>query len=243
MEYRYRTLHSYEDFASGRVLYGTGGSPNFPVKIACEVFNRCAEHCGKKEKITVYDPCCGTGYLLTTLALVESAKIKGVIGSDINEDFLQVAQKNFSLLSKSGLHGRRLELEKLHALYAKESHRQALASAETFSQILEKRYEEFETKLFACDILAGDISQIEKHTPDIVITDVPYGDLVHWSAGENSIGLLLNTVSSIKNDELVIALVHDKYQKTAHDEFLRVEKLKCGKRCIDILRKKTASPL
>lgn len=40
MEYRYCENRNWEDFSSGRVLYGTGGVPNFPVRLANEMYRR-----------------------------------------------------------------------------------------------------------------------------------------------------------------------------------------------------------
>ena len=49
---------NYEDFASGRVIYGAKGIPNFPVRLIAEIFGRALKASGKKDRLYVYDPCC-----------------------------------------------------------------------------------------------------------------------------------------------------------------------------------------
>ena len=39
MEYKYAENGNYEDFSSGRVLYGGKGIPNFPVRLINEIFS------------------------------------------------------------------------------------------------------------------------------------------------------------------------------------------------------------
>lgn len=95
MEYRYGKNENYEDFSSGRVIYGGAGVPNFPVRLAIEIFGRCLDYKSRKNELTVYDPCCGGGYLLTVLGF-HYPEIFKLVGSDVDEAMLSVAEKNFS---------------------------------------------------------------------------------------------------------------------------------------------------
>lgn len=47
MEYKYCSKKNFEDLASGRVLYGHGGIPNFPVRLINEIFDRSAQYLNK----------------------------------------------------------------------------------------------------------------------------------------------------------------------------------------------------
>ena len=40
MNYFFCPAGNYEDFASGRVIYGAKGIPNFPVRLIAEIFGR-----------------------------------------------------------------------------------------------------------------------------------------------------------------------------------------------------------
>lgn len=48
MNYFFCPAGNYEDFASGRVIYGAKGIPNFPVRLIAEIFGRALKASGKK---------------------------------------------------------------------------------------------------------------------------------------------------------------------------------------------------
>lgn len=70
MDYKYCHNENFEDFASGRVIYGKAGFTNYPIRIANEAFRRAVGYLGKEDGLTIYDPCCSGGYLLTVLGLL-----------------------------------------------------------------------------------------------------------------------------------------------------------------------------
>ena len=55
MNYFFCPAGNYEDFASGRVIYGAKGIPNFPVRLIAEIFGRALKASGKKDRLYVYD--------------------------------------------------------------------------------------------------------------------------------------------------------------------------------------------
>ena len=138
MEYKYADNGNYEDFSSGRVLYGGKGIPNFPVRLINEIFGRAAHHLGKEDELVVYDPCCGGGYSLTVLGFFYSEKIAKIYGSDVDENMIGHARKNLALLQADGLDARKQELETLFDTYHKDSHREALESVEVLKKRLTK---------------------------------------------------------------------------------------------------------
>lgn len=82
---------NYEDFASGRVLYNQKGAAAFPVRLASEIFLRSKNYLkkkGVKEPITIYDPCCGGAYILTTLGFLHGECFSKIIGSDVDKRFV-----------------------------------------------------------------------------------------------------------------------------------------------------------
>ncbi len=105
---------NYEDYSSGRVLYGAPKATNFPVRLASEIFLCCSEHLkknGSSGPYTIYDPFCGSAYSLTVMGFFHGLKIKDIFASDVNNTILEFAQKNLSLLSEIGLQKRINELE------------------------------------------------------------------------------------------------------------------------------------
>jgi 23S rRNA G2445 N2-methylase RlmL len=104
--YKFATeRENYEDLASGRVLHGLAGATNFPVRLASEVFQRCADVLkqeGRKPPYTIYDPLCGVGYMLTALGFLHGEHIERLVGSDYDEAILKTARQNLGLLSAGG---------------------------------------------------------------------------------------------------------------------------------------------
>ena len=261
MEYKYADNGNYEDFSSGRVLYGGKGIPNFPVRLINEIFGRAAHHLGKEDELVVYDPCCGGGYSLTVLGFFYSDRIAKIYGSDVDENMIEHARKNLSLLQDDGLDTRKQELETLFDTYHKDSHREALESVEVLKKQL--------TKLVPSEVFVADCTKtLPKIDPDVIITDIPYGNLVNWSDGEgdpmNSQGALdyqstsdyqsisdsqksldsqdaldsmLESLAAISDHEMILALSMDKKQKFSSTTWEILEKQNIGKRKFVIMRK------
>src|SRR5258707_9906392 len=122
----------YSDLAAGQVLYSQAGRPAFPVRLASEMFQRCLAFRaarGREEALSLYDPCCGAAYHLTTLAFLHRGSIREIIASDVDPLAVQLARRNLGLLALAGLDQRIGELAALHHRFGKESHRAALDSA------------------------------------------------------------------------------------------------------------------
>lgn len=232
MKYKYGKKGNYEDFAAGRVIYNIKGMTNFPVRLAQEIYGRCLEYSIKKNNICLYDCCCGGGYLLTVLGFLNQDTIGKIIGSDINMEMLDIAKKNLSLLSKEGINKRIAEIEQMIASYQKESHIEAKNSAIRLKNLIRNN---IEFEVFQCDAL--DTINLEEK-PDIIITDVPYGDMIDWKGNEeNAIDKLLDSLHEICSRDTIVGLCMNKKQKVRNKKFIRLEKEQIGKRRFEILRK------
>ncbi len=232
MKYLYPHRDNYAFLASGSVIRSSANSPNFSVKLGLEIFYRCLQHAPKKKDITLYDPCCGVGYLLTIIGVMNAEVIHQVVGSDINGDFLDLARKNVSLLTVDGILKRKYELAALLEQYGKESYKLALDHIDEFSRLIQS--DTIKHKMVEQDVFTLSASALSTLDPDIVITDVPYGDLVEWK-GAVGLNYMLTSLSSIVSDRTIVAVVHDKYQKLNHFGYRRLEKFKVGKRIVEIL--------
>lgn len=232
MKYKYGKKGNYEDFAAGRVIYNIKGMTNFPVRLAQEIYGRCLEYSIKKNNICLYDCCCGGGYLLTVLGFLNQDTIGKIIGSDINMEMLDIAKKNLSLLSKEGINKRIAEIEQMIASYQKQSHIEAKNSAIRLKNLIRNN---IEFEVFQCDAL--DTINLEEK-PDIIITDVPYGDMIDWKGNEeNAIDKLLDSLHEICSRDTIVGLCMNKKQKVRNEKFIRLEKEQIGKRRFEILRK------
>lgn len=235
----YNNNDNFEDFACGRVIYSKSGITNYPVKISGEIFKKCLEYLKKKENITVYDPCCGGGYLLSILGLLNPNIIVKIIGSDICNESTSFAQDNLSLLTVEGILKRKHQINDMVIKFNKQSHKDALKSIEVFLGIIKNRKINPKISCFNADVLNPKSFEKLNFKADIIITDVPYGNLVSWSDADennNAIDRLLDNIIPVLDENTIIAISTDKSQKIRNQHFMRHTKFKIGKRIIYILQ-------
>lgn len=229
---------NYEDYSSGRVLYGTPEATNFSVHLANEIFLLCSNYLssnGKKKDYRLYDPFCGSGYSLTVLGLLHGKSIAKIFASDAYEKILEFANKNLSLLTLEGLHKRMSELNKFIDEYGKDSHRDALVSAQKIENDVKSL--SIDSIIFKYNVLEDFPLNSLVTNIDMVITDIPYGKLVKWDGviDGNPVQAMLNKIKDRLNKVSFIAVVSDKKQEIKHDGFQQVKKFKVGKRKIILL--------
>ena len=231
---------NYEDYSSGRVLYGVPGATNFPVNLASEIFEKCASYLtdkGNKGPYIIYDPFCGVAYSLAVIGFLHGESIKEIFASDIDKTILEFAHKNLSLLTTKGINNRIAELKKFIQEYKKESHKDALKSAEKLKKkIMSIKIKEFQFNIFGDADLPKQISKI-----DMVITDVPYGKLTNWSGlknGTNPTQAFFDKIKERLSENSVVAIVSNKKQEILYEGFIKMKSFKSGKRKIVLLKLK-----
>ena len=240
MKYRYlEKKENYEFLSSGRVLYSLPGQSAFPIRLASEILQRCfaiLENNGNKGPYTLYDPCCGGGYLLTTLGFLHLPRLKKIYASDIDPQAIILAKKNLSLLNPSGLQQRMAQLKSLAETYQKSSHLEALEDAKKLSGLLLKK---IEIDCFEADITAKNAIENFPIDIDIILTDLPYGKLVSWQTLE-AVPILTffeNTSKILKPCQSVLVVIADKQQKISSPILSRVDTFQVGRRQIKIFQK------
>jgi len=242
MQYQYVTeAIDYSDLASGRVFYSLAGHPAFPVRLASEIFLRCLHLLDRPRRCCLYDPCCGAAYHLSVLAHLHPQHIRQVIASDIDENAVALARRNLALANVAGLEERIAEITDMLERYGKDSHREALASAERMRRSTLAASQEYplETRAFCADATsAGALaSQIAPRSVDIVFTDVPYGQHSQWSGGSaDPTGALLEALRGLLAPGGLVAIASDKGQKASHPDYARAGQFQIGKRRVVILR-------
>lgn len=243
MNFKYCNGENYEDFACGKVIYHRPGMTNYPVRLAQEIYKRALSYKEVKENICVYDPCCGSGYILTILGLLNGDSIGTLIGSDIRPEAIELSEKNLSLLTNEGLEVRRMQLEQLFKEYEKPSHKEAIDSICVFEKLIATQKVKPQVSLFEGDILKDntlipkDDHDKRNFKADIVIADVPYGDLVGWSEELDSpINKMLDELLPILKPDAIVAISSDKKQKITNPKYKRLEKNVIGKRKFEILK-------
>jgi tRNA G10 N-methylase Trm11 len=250
MQYKYeKALRDYSDLASGRVFYSSPGYPAFPVRLASEIFQRCLAHRAavyqETRACTLYDPCCGAAYHLSVIAYLHGAHLREVIASDIDEKAVALAKRNLGLLSVVGLDQRILEITKMLNEYKKDSHREALASAQLLRDKISALFQEepLATRVFQARATDGEtmLNTIKSRSVDIVFTDVPYGQHSQWLRSDkneslNPIWAMLDALLGVLSASSVVAIVSDKQQKVSHERFQRLEQFQVGKRRVILLK-------
>ncbi|MEV4473042.1 rRNA methyltransferase [Nonomuraea sp. NPDC049504] len=183
MSYRYATVaRDYQDLASGSVLHSAPGFPAFPVRLASEIFQRALDLRGGRHPATLWDPCCGSGYLLTVTALLHRPVIASVLASDLDPRAVDLAGRNLALLSGSGLASRAADLRERSARFGKPAYGDAAQAADRLAAGLETGGGDVPYAARQADVFdAGRLRQaLGSCAPDIAITDVPYGEQTHW---------------------------------------------------------------
>ena len=246
MAYRHATeAEDYADFAAGRVLYAMPGHTAFPVRLTDEIWGR---FLALRTRLalpagpyTLFDPCCGTGYQLTTLALRHGSHIKEIIAGDVHLDAVQMATRNLGLLTAAGRAFRRRELEQLVEQYNKPSHREALTSLQRLEERLPSSLPN--ATVFQLDVgnVASYPEALTSLTVDLLLCDVPYGSKATWSGqmasdAHDPLHTFLGNLQPFLQATTILALATGKMQKAAHEAYEPLGRFQIGKRRIQFLR-------
>ncbi len=161
-----------------------------------------------------------------------NSNITRLLASDISEDMVSLTVRNLALLTRQGLDARERELKEYFGQYQKPSHREALDS---LARLRNSLCHDVESLAFTADC-TGIIPLAE--TPDIIITDVPYGNLAMWESSEkDSLREMYLQLSKIAHPHTILAVIMDKGQKyRGGDAWVRLERQMIGKRKFEIYR-------
>ncbi|RXZ78983.1 hypothetical protein EBB07_24935 [Paenibacillaceae bacterium] len=243
MEYKYETVsRSFEDFASGKVLFNARGTTSFPVRLGSEIYLRAKSYLrstGNKDRITLYDPCCGGAHLLTAIGILHGHDMKRMIGSDIEPDVVEVAIRNLGLINLDGINARMEQLTQMVNEFGKDSHRQAVESARRLKEQIVQRNTTLTATCFQADATAeAEYDDRSLGAVDMVITDLPYGNMVKWTSDSaNPAEKLLENLLPRLSSDAVVAVIADKKQVIQNANYKRLQKFKIGKRQVVFLQK------
>lgn len=209
MAYRYAlTRENYADF-SGGVLHSAPGFPQFPVRLASEMFQR-ALALVPSSTAHVWDPCCGSGHLLTALAFLHRRDITSVLGTDVDPAALILARKNLDLLSEHGMDARSDELRIRAERLDKPAYLDAATAAQRLADRLTESGGAVPNHVAKADVFAPDQLRrtLRGHRPNLVITDVPYGEQTSWIGPNRGAGIdgMLRALIEVLDDDAVIAV-------------------------------------
>lgn len=248
MPYRFATQdQDYSDFSAGRVLYSQPGAPAFPVRLASEILQRARQllglHAPSSRRLALFDPTCGGAYHLAALGFLHGEWIESITASDIDPQALSLARRNLGLLSPAGLEQREKEIERMLGQYGKTSHEDALHSTSVLRRRLVQASRAIPTRAFLASTFdsAALLEGIAGAAVDLVISDVPYGQLSEWQSFETSssaaspVQRMLGALLPVLGAQSVVAIAADKRQRITHPDYRRVEHFGIGKRQVTFL--------
>jgi tRNA G10 N-methylase Trm11 len=215
-KYHFVTVNqNYEDYSSGRVFYGASGATNFPVRLSSEIFQRCVSYLDKSKKeqsYVIWDAFCGVAYSMTSVGFLHNLEIRHIYASDTDAGVLQTASKNLSLLKIEGLNRRIDEL-----------------------RVLKRKFKnDIQTTIFQHNAITQSVPS-DINGVDIVIVDLPYGQLTKWDQSgdeEKSTQIFLNKIKTCLSKGAVVAIVTNKKQKITYSGYCKLKTLVLGKRKI-----------
>jgi 23S rRNA (guanine2535-N1)-methyltransferase len=234
MQYRLAVARSeYRDLASGFVLRSAPGFPAFPARLAEELFLRCAAHATASGPLTLWDPCCGSGYLATVIGLSNRATLDRILCSDVSPDAVTLASRNLALLTAAGLEGRERELLGRASEFGKQEYAERAAAARRLYEVLQASGGDLPGSAVRADVF--DPAALAALPPaDLVITDAPYGDQTEWQgtapAAGNPLRALLGSLCQVLPGHAVVALCARQRRVTFDPPLPALERFRIGHR-------------
>jgi hypothetical protein len=212
VSYRVTARADHQDLASGWVLRSAPGFPAFPVRLGQELFLRAFSHLPAGQPVSLWDPCCGSGYLATVLGLLHRDKVRRVCCSDIAPEAVALAGGNLALLTRDGLAQRATELRALAAAHGKPGRAEAAEAAARLAERLREGGGDLPATAWVADAFdpAALAAGLPTPGPDLVVTDVPYGRQTSWLGrlppGTPPLVALTRALCAVLPDHAVLAL-------------------------------------
>ena len=244
MQYRFAvSKRDYSHLSPGYALTTRPGSPAFPVRLAEEMFLRCREVLlreGREGPYTIYDPCCGSGYLLAVVAFLFSGDVSRVVASDADPEAVEFAARNLGLLSHAGLATRSQQLRAEEERYGRSS---AVAGIESCLALEAALSRDIPGTVFQANALEDDLA-VDGDPVDMVLTDVPHGDRSRWMSasapmlrpGEPEGLLVANLHRSLGRSRPVVAVASQKRLAVEAPGVTRLARFAVGKRQVLFFR-------
>lgn len=243
MTYRFALeRENHEHLASGGVLRSAPGFPAFPIRLGSEMLRRALAVAGPPA--IVWDPCCGSGYLLTVLGLKHRAEIDRVIGTDVEPAAVALARRNLALLTGEGLAARSVELREMGERFAKVSYARASLSAQRLARDLAAQGGDVPSTVAKADVFDADELRLALGDvrPNVVITDVPYGEQSSWAGTDAGIEGMLRSLAQVLDDGAVIAVATRGRKVRADAGLRRLTSFRVGSRAVALFSYSRAVP-
>lgn len=185
MRFDHAVDDTFDDAGGGRVVHSARGFPGYPPRLAVELFSRAREMVGRS-RVGMWDPLCGAGGIVTSIGLLRPTEVRRLLATDVNPDAVQLASRNLSLVSRSGLLARRQELTERMADPEQRIDPERLRALDRLLTRDGRGDDIAVAALRANATDATDLGRLDLDGVDIAFADLPYGiqtDAVAEGAG------------------------------------------------------------
>ncbi|MGW9556358.1 rRNA methyltransferase [Nocardiopsis sp. NPDC055551] len=234
MSYRYATERTdHSALASGQVLRSAPGFPGFPVRLASELLQRAMVHLGH-ERARLWDPCCGSGYLVTVLGLLHRDLLVHVRASDVDPDAVAIAARNLELLTAEGMAERERELRRSALDFGRVAYVERAEAARDLAAGLAVTGGDLPHESAVADVF----TLTEPVDADLVVTDVPYGEMTRWEGDipQDPVHGLLSSMGRVLPERSVVVLTARTRRVRLPEGVRALERVKVGNRSAVLVR-------
>lgn len=235
MSYLYATERTdHSALASGQVLRSAPGYPGFPVRLASELLQRAMVHL-EVDRARLWDPCCGSGYLVTVLGLLHRDLITHVRATDVDADAVDIAARNLELLTAEGLVERERELRRSALDFGRVTFVERAEAARDLAAGLATMGGDLPHESGVADVF----TLTEPVDADLVITDVPYGEMTRWEGEapeEDPVRGVLASMGRVLSSRAVVVVTARTRRIRLPEGVQALERVKIGNRSAVLVR-------
>jgi 23S rRNA (guanine2535-N1)-methyltransferase len=169
-------------------------------------------------------------YMLTLLGFLARQHLRRLSASDASSEVVELARANLALLTDAGLRARGEALRALFTAPAKPAKRRAGKCATIAVALSAGRARPRDQSICGRRWKVGELQDgLQGNPVDIVIADVPHGDLSRWR------GSVLDAMLLVTHNKSVIAVMTLKHTDVTHPGLHLIRRLRRGRRSMFML--------
>lgn len=186
------------------------------------------------ERARLWDPCCGSGYLVTVLGLLHRDLLTHVRASDVDPDAVAIAARNLELLTAEGLAERERELRRSALDFGRVAYVERAEAARDLAAGLAATGGDLPHESAVADVF----TLTEPVDADLVVTDVPYGEMTRWEGDipQDPVHGLLSSMGRVLPERSVVVVTARTRRVRLPEGVRALERVKVGNRSAVLVR-------
>ena len=186
------------------------------------------------ERARLWDPCCGSGYLVTVLGLLHRDLLTHVRASDVDPDAVAIAARNLELLTAEGLAERERELRRSALDFGRVAYVERAEAARDLAAGLAATGGDLPHESAVADVF----TLTEPVDADLVVTDVPYGEMTRWEGDipQDPVHGLLSSMGRVLPERSVVVVTARTRRVQLPEGVRALERVKVGNRSAVLVR-------